>query len=703
MDLSNDISIQDVLEQFSWRKVAFLHSDDDDGFYGARYAIDRARALGYEIESVYFEEPHDHQLSDTERAAIHRLKHDAFRVFVVVLHPGGQTAVLRLAAETGLFEAGYAWVITHCNYGTDLFIESTMDGIICIRQESNNIVTSQLWEMMEKSSYRGNETSLWLESVYAYNAVHALSQALDHTLRSPVISCAENTSQLKFRPTPSLIGHSLLALLGNMTFSSRTGIFTLDNDHQISNYDFLNYHHGKFVLFAKRISDNFTLISNDLNKQALHFPGGQMVVPLDTPIEHHDTLRALVPISYPFTDYVEKGTKRSCVLKQDKNNCEFIGVAIELITRIANQTGLKLNLTLWTGSWHDLVAEVGNDSTEWDLAVGSITVTSKRSKLAHFSSSIYDSGLRILTLRPAVLERSYFEFFTPFSWSVWLLIIITLIMAAGVMLYLDPKSVDSGFASQHPNAGKWNCRIHIISEAIYFVCCLFFTVHRGDNVTQLFSRVYVVVLSFWVLIMISAYTANMAAFLTFRHHDNTISSYTELLDEDVGCRQGTSNWDYVVNVLSLRKPEPVTDSHHAIQLLKSGDIKAYIADKPHLLGLAASDCNVVVVGPLEQQQKYAFPMKRTLPYHNQISKAIREAVGDDFVTRTFDRIVNTQCPPLSHQEDIRAISLEDIGGLFMLAFGLGVILASLKAAVRFFYWSYTRFQTMKKKNAVAPV
>jgi ABC-type amino acid transport substrate-binding protein len=685
--------MQDVLEHFSWRKVAFLHSDDDNGAYGARSAIERARALGYEIESVYFGEPHGHQLSETEKTAIDRLKKEDFCIFVVVLHPGRQASVLKLAAEIGLFRAGYAWVVVHCNYGTDLFIESKMDGIICIRQETNSTVTSKLWEKMKHSRYHGNETSLWLGSLYAYNTVYALARALDHTLQSLDISCPETYSELKLRPSRSVIGHSLLALLRNETFS-------VDSGDRTSNYDYLNYYHGKLVPFAKRISDNFTVIPTG---QTIYFPGGQTVIPLDTPVEHHDTLKALVPMSYPFTDYIDKETEESCIQKEDKSNCEFTGVAIKLIEHIVNQTGLKLSLTLWTKSWNDLIKEVRNNGTDWDLAVGSVTVTSERSKWVTFSSSIYDSGLRILTLRPAVLERSYFEFFRPFRWSVWLICIVTVVMAAGVILYLNPNSFDSQFASKHPNAGKWNCRVHIISEAFYFVCCLFFAVHQSDKVTGLFSRVYVIVLSFWVLIMISAYTANMAAFLTFRHQDNIINSPTELVDLNVGCRPESSNWDYAVNVLSLRKLVPVENGSHAVQLLKSGDIKAYIADKPHVLAIAASDCSVVVVGPLVQQQRYAFPMKGTLPYHNQINKAIREVVENGFVTQTFDAFVKQQCPPLSHQEDIQAISLKDIGGLFMLAFGLGFTLASVKVAVHFLSWLYTRLGMMKKKSSVAPV
>ena len=103
--------IRDVLEQFGWRNVTVIHSDEDYGFYGVRYAIEQARAAGYHINSVYLQQPHNDQLTENEKKTIYTLRDDRFRIFVVVLHPEEQAAVLRIASEAGMFASGYARVI----------------------------------------------------------------------------------------------------------------------------------------------------------------------------------------------------------------------------------------------------------------------------------------------------------------------------------------------------------------------------------------------------------------------------------------------------------------------------------------------------------------------------------------------------------------------------------------------------------------
>ena len=696
-------AVKAIVDQFSWRKLAVIHSDDDYGVNGVRYAIDTARTLGYDnIASVYLEEPHSPHLTESESQAIRRLKEDDFRIFIVVLHAGEQAAVLRVASEAGMFEEGFAWVIAHCHYGTDLFVPGKMDGIICIRQQINHTVTKELYERMQKSEYRGKESSMWIDSVHAYNAANGIAQALNAVLQSdstegPVDDNDKRAgSHPDYRPTPTPVGKELLDVLRTKSFTDRTESFNFHNTTRNVKYEYLNYHDGQFLPFAT-YNQEFSF-DNDYDKQIVHFPGNKTIVPLDIPAKHSNALRVLVPISYPFTDYVDKTTNETCVGRQDHTNCEFIGVAIQLIHKVTRQIGLGVNFTLWTGSWNELVKHVGNESLEWDIAAGSVTITSLRSQHATFSSSIYDSGLRILTIQPPVEEKGYFEFFKPFSWKVWLLILGTLLSAAIVMLYIDPEAVDTGLLRAYPDAGKWNQWFHKWADAVYFSCCVFFAVHRVDNINHLFSRIYVVVLCFWVLIMVSAYTANMAAFLTHRHGSQSIHNYKDLSNVPVGCRSGTSNWDYVNNELSLKQVTDVKDGHHAVQLLKKGEIKAYIADTPHVLGLAAADCDVVVVGPQEQHQKYAFPMKPSLPYHNQINKAILKAVEKEYVTDTFDEVLNNQCPSLPQQDTIRSITLEDIGGLFMLAGVAGVLLVVLKFTFLLWRKCYTTSKEVHRKK-----
>jgi ABC-type branched-subunit amino acid transport system substrate-binding protein/lipopolysaccharide export system protein LptC len=795
------LAVKEIVDHFSWRKLAIIHSGDDYGVNGVRYTLDTARALGYDnITSVYLKETRGPHLSESDGRFIRGLKDEGFRIFIVVLHAGGQAQVLRVAADAGMFEKGYAWVITHCNYGTDLFVPGRMDGIICIRQQANDTAMREVYERMQESEYRGEESRLWLDSAYAYSAAKGLAQALDDVLLSKNED-DKGSDGTDTQPTPTTAGKELRNVLRTKSFFDWKEFFNFQGNNTGSKYEYLNYHNGQFVLFAT-YDQNFVLAAADSNTQSVRFPGNQTVVPLDTPSKSSDSLRVLVPISYPFTDYIDKTTGETCVHRQDHTDCEFIGVAIRLIKHIAGQIGLGINFTLWTGSWDDLVKQVGDESSQWDMASGSVTATSSRSQHATFSSSIYDSGLRILTLRPSVKEKGYFEFFKPFKWSLWLTIGGTLLFSAIVMLYLDPEAIEeegigttvqanetstasvrvnshadevsttnpvASDAENDENHGRnlpadtnaeistasvrvnphadeastsnpvasdaendedhgrnlpadTNAEISTASvrvnphadeastsnpvasdaendenhgrnllacikasmlilkkickkflDAVHFSFCVFFAVHSMNSIRHWYSRLFVIVLCFWVLIIMSVYTANTAVFLTKRQTIQTISDYNDLSNAPVGCRMGTLNWDYVKNELAMKHVIDVNGGHHAVRLLKSGEIKAYIADTPHVLGLAAADCDMVVVGSQEQHQKYAFPMKRSLPYRNLINKGILDAVGREFVTDTLDELLDNRCPSLLPEETIRAITLKDIGGLFMIAGGSGIV------------------------------
>ena len=682
------LAVKEIIDQFSWRKIAVIHSDDDYGINGIRYAIDIAIAQGHQITSVYMEEPHSPHLTDSEIQDIHRLKDDDLRIFVVVLHPGEQAAVLRVASGAGMFKEGYAWIIAHCNYGTDLFVQGKMDGIICIRQQINDTVSKELFERMQKSEYRGEESSMWTDSVYAYNAANSIAQALNAVLQSESkeeepVNDKRSGSCPDYRPTGTAVGKELLNVLRTESFTDITGSFNLNGTSWEVEYEYLNYHNGQFVLFA-RYNQEFSPVNTDSNTQLVHFPGNKTIIPLDIPAKHSSMLMVLVPISYPITHYIDKTTQKRCVHPQDHSNCEATGIAITLINNITAKIGLVVNFTPWTDNWNELVREIGKENSKWDIAAGAATITSVRSQQVTFSSSIYDSGLKILIKRPPIEGWGYFGFIKPFTWPVWLLIIITILIGTvAFMLIVEPEAVER---NKDLNADVNDCNQKReglwfrILDAVYFSWCTAFVVHSVDGVNRLCSRFYLAVLSFVMFVLLGVFTANMTAFLASQHSTQSIHDFKDLLNVTVGCRPGTSDWDYVENELSVKDITVVKNGLDAVQLLKNEVIQAYVADTPHLLGLAATDCDVVVTGHQEQHQKYAFPMKRSLPYSNQINKAILEAVEKEYITVAFNKVFAnaTKCPSMLEQDTTPKLTLKDFAGLLTLAAGAAFVISAGK-------------------------
>ena len=694
-DLYLEQVVQETLGEFTWTKVAVIVTRDNyraqaiaNTFTGDESRIDVAAF-------VYLHEPHN-ELDATEIQQLRRLKDADVSIFVVAVAGSELNLVLSVAAEAGLMDVGYAWIVVWCNYGTDVFDERTMNGILCIRQRVDSNVTTALWEKFASQPFSGIGYSPWLDSVHAYDATMAVAQVInDVQSMSPRQQLSDS---LDFRPLPSPYAHSVLRQLRQGNFTGMSGSFDF-SAQQASTYDILNYNDGEMLSVATWTqNDRF----NSMDNVTIRWPGNTTVVPTGFSVQSDSVINALIPMSWPFTGLRHKTTGENCehLPPENHTDCTFQGVAIELMEKIANSETIKAKLKyhLWRQGWTDMVKVIGNDSTPYDMAIGSVTVTEERASYAVFTRSIYTSGIRILTARPQTISPGLAEFFKPFEWAVWLLIVVALLVCAVVIMYLDPSAVVSEPPKVYNEMSRAKRLFHSWVDSTYFSFATFFFVQQQENVNNIFARILLVMLCFFVLIIVGAYTANMAAFLTNRPHmTEMITDYKDLIGRSVIARKGTASVPYVQEELNLGgNLTLVRTGDKAVELLKSNKGDAYISDTPHVLGLAAGDCDVIVVGSQEQQQFYAFPTKTNFRFREQINKEIAAAIDEEFVTNTLQKVLNNQCPPVEEDSESHTdpISIRDVAGLFVVS----AVAASLFVFFKAVYHVGVRSRRSKAEN-----
>jgi hypothetical protein len=95
-----------------------------------------------------------------------------------------------------------------------------------------------------------------------------------------------------------------------------------------------------------------------------------------------------------------------------------------------------------------------------------------------------------------------FSFLQPFDWQVWLLTVLTMIIAGFVYQWMEWINDDSD--RQHLQDKP--------TETIYFAALSFNGDIKFEPSTD-YARAFVLTLAFWGLILSSAYTANLASFL----------------------------------------------------------------------------------------------------------------------------------------------------------------------------------------------
>ena len=325
------------------------------------------------------------------------------------------------------------------------------------------------------------------------------------------------------------------------------------------------------------------------SRKTVTWAGNTKVAPTSTLAK--EFLRILVPISAPFS-FLKNGlpdNTTSQIIHGIPSN-EFQGVAVDLLRTVAERAGFNYTFSVWRSSWNDMVKVVGDTGSPYDMAISSITVNADRSKNCNFSRSIYLSGLLILVPRKVAASTQYWIFFQGLEWKIWLMLLVTFISVAIVFMILDPSSFRSDPPGPHAHRER-------VSNSLFFSFSAFFFVHEGDEIRKPWSRVFLTVVLFEILIITAAYTANLVYLLSNRQASSGfVKDFPDLPAVQVGCRYGGTSWKYVTESLGLRKLTRVSGADEAVECLRNGSIKAYVADIPHLKKIASVSCDLVITG-----------------------------------------------------------------------------------------------------------
>ena len=207
----------------------------------------------------------------------------------------------------------------------------------------------------------------------------------------------------------------------------------------------------------------------------------------------------------------------------------YSGVDFDLLYLIAAKLGIEeeniefIPLDVKMYSWLDMVTLVGEENSDYyfDMGIGGIAVTAKRARKSNFSRSYFLSGSSILAKRPVSSKINHmWRFFEPFNWTVWLLSLGIVFLSSFLCKWFG--------MSRRYSDGLW------LSTNVVF----FMNENRLVATRNLFGRIYVSALSFVVLILVSAYTANMVTFLTSQKQSMGLAGLSSLNHQPVAVTAG---------------------------------------------------------------------------------------------------------------------------------------------------------------------
>nr|CAH7752040.1 unnamed protein product [Callosobruchus chinensis] len=196
-------------------------------------------------------------------------------------------------------------------------------------------------------------------------------------------------------------------------------------------------------------------------------------------------------------------------------NAQFEGYAVDLVHEISRVLGFNYSIRLVPDGGY---GSYNKETKEWD-----------GEQAVDFTMPFMNLGISILYRKPIKQPPNLFSFLSPLSLDVWIYM-ATAYLGVSVLLFVLARFTPYEWHKEH------SCEMNsdVLVNQFNLKNCLWFTI--GSLMQQgcdflpkaVSTRMVAGMWWFFTLIMISSYTANLAAFLTVERMDSPIESAEDL-------------------------------------------------------------------------------------------------------------------------------------------------------------------------------
>ncbi|XP_065510789.1 glutamate receptor ionotropic, kainate 5 [Caloenas nicobarica] len=391
----------------------------------------------------------------------------------------------------------------------------------------------------------------------------------------------------------------------------------------------------------------------------------------------------------------------------------YEGFCVDMLTELAALLNFRFQLRLVgdglygapepNGSWTGMVGELINRKA--DLAVAAFTITAEREKVIDFSKPFMTLGISILYRVHMGRRPGYFSFLDPFSPAVWFFMLLAY-LAVSCVLFLAARL--SPYEWYHPHPCPREQQRHLLENQFTLGTSLWLPVggfmQQGSEVLPraLSTRCVSGVWWAFTLIIISSYTANLAAFLTVQRMEVPIESADDLADQ-TNIEYGTihagstmtffqnsryQTYQRMWNYMHSKQPSVFVKSTEEGVARVLNSKYAFLLESTMNEYHRRHNCNLTQIGGLLDTKGYGIGMPLGSPFRDEITLAILQLQENnrlEILKRKWWE--GGHCPK---EEDHRAkgLGMENIGGIFVVLV-CGLVVAVLVAVVEF-VWATRR-------------
>ncbi|XP_077258756.1 glutamate receptor ionotropic, kainate 2-like [Temnothorax americanus] len=398
------------------------------------------------------------------------------------------------------------------------------------------------------------------------------------------------------------------------------------------------------------------------------------------------TFIVLISLTEPY------GMEKESIVKLSGNE-RYEGFAVDIIEELSKI--LEFNFTLQvekdygsfnnrTGKWSGMLGKIIAD--EADLAITDLTITSTRQDYVDFTNPIMNLGISILYKKPSQAAPNLFSFLLPFSNDVWYYLIGSYIIVSLLL-----------FAIGRLSPAEWNNPYPCIEEAevlenqFSFKNAFWFAIgaimQQGSEIAPISISTRMVASCWWFfcLIMVSSYTANLAACLTV---ESSLSPFdnVEGLAKKKTIKYGAKDLGATLNFFKDSNYPVYQEMYRTMMankkdvlLLdnKDGIVKAEKEDYAFLMESASIEyeierhCDLTQIGGLLDEKGYGIAIKKNSKYLHSINTAVLK-LSEGGTIQEIKKKWWTQkrgggkCQESSGSSTAEALDLDNVGGVFLV-------------------------------------
>ncbi|GIY87283.1 glutamate receptor ionotropic, kainate 2 [Caerostris darwini] len=408
------------------------------------------------------------------------------------------------------------------------------------------------------------------------------------------------------------------------------------------------------------------------------------------------------------------------MLKADRNltgNDRFEGFCIDLLKTIADLIGFSYELYIvpdkkfgaentTTGEWNGLVREIIDKNA--DLAMAPMTINYARESVIDFTKPFMNLGIGILFKLPKSMPSRLFSFMSPLAVDIWLYVLAAYALVSCCM-FIVARFTPYEWQNPHPCVSDSGVMENQFSLANSFWFTIVTLMHQGCDLNPKATSTRIIGAMWWffTLIMISSYTANLAAFLTVERMITPIESVEDLAEQNkiaYGTLEGGSTmtffrdskietyqkmWRFMENRPSVF----VTDYEEGVKRVLEGNY-AFLMESTILDYRMQRDCNLTQVGGMLDSKGNGTDCS---PWRDKISLAILDLQEKGVIQMLYNKwwkSSGVSCAREDKNKEGKANSLGvgNIGGVFVVLL-CGLAVAVVAAIVEFFWNSRKHAQT----------